>query len=754
MQSPLIQIEGASVQLGGQRILEPVSLSIGHGERVALLGPNGAGKSTLVKLMTGELHPFAGQGTVSLGGRTRAGLRKFRNQVVSVTADLEAKLLHDPTLQELVLSGRFGSLGVLQGVTVRRDDEAAAEKAMELMGVLPLRDRALSTLSSGEKRRGWIARAFATAPSAIVLDEPTANLDFQSRKALHESLRKLAEQDLTIVLVTHHIEDVTPLFSRMLLLEKGKILFDGDRTQGLQTLAAGPSRVETAPLDDSPEPIEYLAAMQSAPVYDVANETPLMEAKVISERLGCSVFLKREDLQPTFSFKVRGSYAKMVGLSEKERTKGVIAASAGNHAQGVALAGKRLGINTSIVVPETTPTVKIDAIRSLGAELELHGDTYDEAYQRAELRARESGQTFIHPYDDPAVIAGQGTIGLEIDRQADDDIEAVFVPVGGGGLIAGVALALKQLRPGIKVIGVEPLDACAMSQSLANGERVQLEKVGLFADGVAVKRVGKETFRLAQEWVDEVVVVSNDEICAAVRDLFEDCRAILEPSGALAFAGLKKFVELGHHVGKKYVAITSGANLTFERLQYVAERSLVGERREAILAVKIPEVMGSFCRFCQVLGPRMVTEFNYRIGDPADAAVFVGVRVDGDGEREGLIDDLRRQGYATLDLTEDELAADHLRHMVGGRSASTHAERLFHFDFPERRGALLSFLEKLGGQWNISLFHYRNHGADRGRVLIGFEVPDGSGDELVMFLREVGYPWVEVTDNPGLAPFL
>lgn len=765
-QPPLIEIEGASVQLGGQVILSPVNLTIEPGERVAVLGPNGAGKSTLVKLITGELHPFAGKGRVVLGGRIRAGLRNFRNQIVSVSADLESKLIHDPTLHDLVLSGRFGGLGVLQGVTPSADDERAAVHSMEEMGIEALAHRPLSTLSSGEKRRGWIARALATSPLGLVLDEPTANLDFQSRKALHTRLEGLSRGTLAVLLVTHHIEDVIPFFQRILLLEKGEIVFDGGREDGLEFLRSGPKPAsnalgavprgagQTQSQAEFPSPEEYLAAMRSAPVYDVAIESPLEEGKLLSQKFGARILLKREDLQPTFSFKIRGSYVKMLNLSASDRKKGVIAASAGNHAQGVALAGQKLGIQTRIVVPVTTPAVKTDAILALGAELELHGDSYDEAYLRAKERAKKEGLVFIHPYDDPNVIAGQGTIGLEIHRQRPERIDAVFVAVGGGGLISGIAIALKQLRPGIKIIGVEPEDASAMHDSLLSGERVTLGKVGQLADGVAVKRVGEETFRIAREFVDEVIVVSNDEICAAIREVFEDRRAVLEPSGALSVAGIKKYMQLGDHENCTYVAITCGANLTFERLQYVAERSLIGERREAILAVKIPEVKGSFCHFCQVLGPKMVTEFNYRMSDPAQAIVFVGIRVEGDGARESIISQLQMQGYETTDLTQDDLAADHLRHMVGGKSPHPKCEQLFHFDFPERSGALLSFLERLGGKWNISLFHYRNHGADRGRVLIGFEVEEESSAEFHRFLDEVNYPWSEVTTNPGLSRFL
>ncbi len=759
--NPLIRVENASVRLGGQEILPPLSLSIKVGERIAILGPNGAGKSTLVKLLSGEHHPFAGQGAVLFGGNAKAGLRNLRKGIVAVSSDLESKVLHDPSVRQLVQSGRVGSLGILQNAGLSEADEDAVAKAIDEMGLSALAERTLSSLSSGERRRSWIARALSTEPAALILDEPTANLDFGARQILHAKLEKLARKDLSILLVTHHLEDVTPLFGRVILMQSGRIVFDGNRQAGIEYLESPPqfqmgNNQGSSVLLNSPNPSpeEYLAAMRCAPVYNVAVESPLEEAKLLGSRLGCRVLLKREDLQETFSFKIRGSYVKMANLLDQQRAKGVIAASAGNHAQGVALAGQRLGIKTSIVVPATTPTVKTEAILKLGADLELFGDTYDEAYSRAKERAEKEDLVFVHPYDDPEVIAGQGTIGLEIDRQYPQPIDAVFVAVGGGGLISGIALALKQIRPGIKIIGVEPEDSDALHKSLIAGNRIQLDRVGLLADGVAVKQVGVETFRIASQFVDETIVVSNDQICAAVRDIFEDRRVVLEPSGALAFAGLKKYVELGTHRDKTYLAIACGANLTFERLQYVAERSLVGERREAILAVKIPESAGSFRQFCQTIGPRMVTEFNYRMSDSRWAMVFVGLGVKNDQERQDVVAELRGHGYETLDLTEDDLAAIHLRHMVGGKSPHPKSEKLFHFDFPERRGALLEFLDRLGGKWNISMFHYRNHGADRGRVLIGFEVDPETEADFQRFLGSVEYPSIEVTLNPGLAAFL
>lgn len=741
-------------------VLGPIDLTVRKGERILVIGPNGSGKSTLVKLLTREIYPFAGEGTVTILGNERLGGRMARSVFSAVSADLETKLIHDPITEELVISGLYGTLGVLQGITPACEDWDRAESIMVKMGIAGLASRQLSTLSSGERRRAWIARSLVGSPAALILDEPTANLDPSSRKLLHQYLESAVRPGQAVVFVTHHAEDLTDFFDRVILLKSGKIVFDGPREKASAPLrflfgeATAAAAAEPIQLPDQPTPEEYLAAIQATPVYDIAVQSPLEPAKVLSSRLGCRVLLKREDLQPTFSFKVRGAYCRMAKLSEEERKRGVIAASAGNHAQGVALSAQKLGIQAKIVVPCTTPKVKTDAIKALGAELVTFGDTYDEAYLHARELEREEGRVFIHPYDDPEVIAGQGTIGLEIHAQYPGPINAVFVAVGGGGLISGVALALKQLRPGIKIIGVEPEDASAMHQSLARHDRVSLSKVGLLADGVAVKTVGKETFRICLQLVDEVIVVSNNALCAAVRDVFEDCRAVLEPSGALAYAGMKAYVEREGCLGQTLVAIACGANLTFERLQYVAEQSLVGERKEAIFASQIPERPGSFREFCLTIGPRRVTEFNYRMGDPKRAMVFVGVGVENDHERQILIDSLNQSGCQTIDLTEDEIAADHLRHMVGGRTPYPQHERLFHFDFPERTGALTDFLDHLGCQWNISLFHYRSHGADRGRVLIGFEVPPSSSQDFETFLARVGYDWVEVTSNPGLQAFL
>lgn len=757
---PLVEVKQASVVFDGKTVLGPLDFSVYPGERTAVLGPNGSGKSTLVKLLTREVYPYAGSGSVTVDGSDRMGAREARTVFAAVSADLESKLVHDPSVQDLVVSGLFGTLGVLQDRLPTCEQLDMAEAVMVKMGIDHLSNRLVSTLSSGERRRTWIARALISRPLALVLDEPTANLDPESRRILHRHLQSAVDASQAILLVTHHEEDLTEQFDRVVMLRSGMIAFDGTRREAedqnwLKRMFAAPSPAAGGfLLGDHPTPAEYLAAIGSAPVYDVAEQSPLQHAKLLSDRLGNTVLLKREDLQPTFSFKIRGAYCRMAKLTAEERAKGVITASAGNHAQGVALAGAKLGVNTKIVVPCTTPSVKTDAIRALGAELILFGDSYDEAHAYARSLEQEEGRTFVHPYDDPEVIAGQGTIGLEIHRQHPGPIDAVFVAVGGGGLSAGVALALKQLRPGIKVIGVEPEDADAMHRSVAAGERVTLAKVGLLADGVAVKTVGEETFRLCRMLLDEVIVVPNDAICAAVRDIFETCRAVLEPSGALAYAGMKAYVARTGDKGKTFAALACGANLTFERLQYVAERSLVGERREAVFAAKIPERPGSFRKLCQSIGQRSVTEFNYRMGDPKEAVVFVGVSVRDDAERLRLIDSLNEQGYGAIDLTDDDLAASHLRHMVGGRSPHPKSERLFHFDFPERLGALTDFLDHLGGQWNISLFHYRSHGADRGRVLIGFEVNPSTDAAFADFISRVGYEAVEVTDNPGLAAFL
>jgi threonine dehydratase len=482
-----------------------------------------------------------------------------------------------------------------------------------------------------------------------------------------------------------------------------------------------------------------LREILTARVYDVARETPLDPAPRLSARLGCEVLLKREDLQPTFSFKVRGAYNCISQLGAAERRRGVIAASAGNHAQGVALAAGRLGIRALIVMPRTTPEIKVEAVRALGAEVELAGDHYAEAQQQCERRAAEEGLVPIHPFDDPRVIAGQGTVGDEIVRQRPGELDAVFVPVGGGGLIAGIGAYLKAVVPAVKVIGVEPVDADAMARSLEAGRRVRLEQVGIFADAVAVSEVGAHTFAIAQRVVDGVLRVGNDEICAAIKDVFEDTRVVVEPAGALAVAGAKAFAAGRAGAGGRIVAVLSGANVNFGRLGFVTERAELGEAREALFAVTIPERPGAFRAFCAALGPRVITEFNYRLHGREEAHIFVGVAVDSRRDAEALADELRARGHPTEDLSDDELAKLHIRHMVGGRAPEVRGERVVRFKFPERPGALLQFLDTLGGRWNISLFHYRNHGSDFGRVLAGFEVPEADRDAFASFLEALRY---------------
>ena len=499
----------------------------------------------------------------------------------------------------------------------------------------------------------------------------------------------------------------------------------------------------------------YIKKMLTSPVYDVAIETPLQAARSLSERLNNHILLKREDLQPVFSFKLRGAYQKVASLSEEERARGVIAASAGNHAQGLALAAKKLGIKAIIVMPRTTPEIKVQAVRARGARVVLHGEAFPEALAHCLKLVEEKGYTFVHPYDDPDVIAGQGTVAMEILRQHPGRLDAIFVPVGGGGLVAGIAAYVKYLRPDIKVIGVEPEESDCLRAALAAGERVVLPQVGLFADGVAVAQIGAETFRICREYVDEVVTVSTDEICAAIKDIYDDTRSITEPAGALGVAGIKRYVETRGVSGQTLVAIDSGANVNFDRLRYVAERAELGEKREAIIAVTIPEKPGSFKAFCEALGKRSITEFNYRFNRADQAHIFVGVQTHPENDpRAALVASLREQGFPVLDLTDSELAKLHIRHMVGGHAPGAENERVFRFEFPERPGALLNFLNKLGARWNISMFHYRNHGAADGRVLVGLQVPDCELLLLTEALDNIGYPYWDESNDPAYQRFL
>ena len=499
---------------------------------------------------------------------------------------------------------------------------------------------------------------------------------------------------------------------------------------------------------------DYLQKILTARVYDVANETALEPARNLSKRIANQVLLKREDTQPVFSFKLRGAYNKMVNLSTAQLKRGVICASAGNHAQGVALAARNLGCRAMVVMPVTTPRVKVDAVRALGADAVLHGDSYSDAHVHALVLQRQHELTFVHPFDDPDVIAGQGTVAMEILRQHPGPIDAVFVAIGGGGLVSGVAAYIKSVRPGIKVIGVQTTDSDAMLRSVKAGKRVQLHDVGLFSDGTAVKLVGAETFRLARMLVDEFVVVDTDAVCAAIKDVFQDTRSILEPAGALGVAAIKQYVDTHRCKGKTFVAITCGANMNFDRLGFVAERAEVGEEREALFAVTIPEERGSFKRFCELLGPRAVTEFNYRISDAKQAHVFVGLATLNRSESAKLARQFTRHGFETLNLTGDDLAKEHVRHMVGGRSALAQDERLYRFIFPERPGALMRFLSSLHPGWNISLFHYRNQGADHGRILVGIQVPRADKKAFRDFLESLAYPCQDETDNPAYRLFL
>ena len=499
----------------------------------------------------------------------------------------------------------------------------------------------------------------------------------------------------------------------------------------------------------------YIEKILKARVYDVAIESPLEAAARLSRRLGNEVLLKREDLQPVFSFKLRGAYNRIAHLGAAAARGGVVCASAGNHAQGVALAARRRGIPAVVVMPETTPLIKVQAVIDLGGEVVLHGDDYDAALERALTLARERSLVFVHPFDDPDVIAGQGTIGMELVRQSGGKLDAIFVPVGGGGLLAGISVYVKYLYPGVKVIGVEPRDAASMYESLRAGRRVTLERVGIFADGVAVRRVGEETFALCRSHVDEIVLTDTDEICAAIQDVFEDTRSIVEPAGALAVAGLKQYVAREGWRDKRLVAINSGANMNFDRLRHVAERADLGGQREALLAVVIPEQPGSFLRFCEALGKRSVTEFNYRYAGPEAAQIFVGLALsEGRAEKDAVSGQLRAAGFAVTDMTDDEMAKLHVRYMVGGHARGLEHEVLYRFEFPERPGALLRFLQAIGSRWNISLFHYRNHGSDYGRVLAGIQVPPADRGDFLGHLRELRYAYVEESANPAYRMFL
>jgi len=499
----------------------------------------------------------------------------------------------------------------------------------------------------------------------------------------------------------------------------------------------------------------YIKKILQARVYDVAEKTRLDYATNLSQRFSNHIWIKREDMQPVFSFKLRGAYNKMAGLPKETLAKGVIAASAGNHAQGVALSAAKLGIPAIIVMPKTTPEIKVAAVRSYGAEAVLHGTAYDDASKYAQQLVEQRGLTYIHPYDDAEVIAGQGTIGMEILQQHTGELDAIFVPVGGGGLIAGVAAYIKYLRPEIKIIGVEPDEAPCLHAALKAGERVTLEQVGIFADGVAVRQVGKLPFEIARSYVDEVLLASTDEICAAIKDIFDDTRTITEPAGALALAGLKQYIARENCSGRHLVTIASGANMNFDRLGYVAERTEIGEQREALMAVTIPERSGSFRRFCHAIGQYVITEFNYRYADDEQAHVFLGLRLtDGFTQKESLISKLRDNCYQVVDLTDNEMAKSHIRHMVGGHTPCLLDERLYRFEFPERPGALLHFLTCMGQRWNISLFHYRNHGAAYGRVLAGIQVPDVHKNEFQSFLDNLGHPYWDEADNPAYQLFL
>ncbi|HBX55568.1 MAG TPA: threonine ammonia-lyase, biosynthetic [Pseudomonas sp.] len=500
---------------------------------------------------------------------------------------------------------------------------------------------------------------------------------------------------------------------------------------------------------------QYVKKILTSRVYDVAVETPLQTANQLSERLGNQILLKREDLQPVYSFKIRGAYNKLAQLSADEQARGVVTASAGNHAQGLALAAKVLGVKATIVMPKTTPEIKVQGVRSRGGKVMLHGDSFPEALAYSLKLVDEKGYIYIHPYDDPHTIAGQGTVAMEILRQHPGQLDAIFVPVGGGGLIAGIAAYVKYLRPEIKIIGVEPDDSNCLQAAMAAGERVVLSQVGLFADGVAVAQIGQHTFDICKDHVDEVITVSTDEICAAIKDIYDDTRSITEPAGALSVAGIKKYVEREGCSGRVLVGIDSGANVNFDRLRHVAERAELGEKREAIIAVTIPEQPGSFKAFCEAIGKRQITEFNYRYHTDREAHIFVGVQTHPDSDpRAALVEGLRSQGFPVIDLTDNELAKLHIRHMVGGHAARVSDEVVLRFEFPERPGALFNFLQKLGGRWNISMFHYRNHGAADGRVVAGLQVPENERHLVPAALDEIGYPYWDESDNPAYTLFL
>ena len=500
---------------------------------------------------------------------------------------------------------------------------------------------------------------------------------------------------------------------------------------------------------------EYIGRISSTRVYDVAIQSPLEEALRLSRRLKNVVLLKREDLQSVFSFKLRGAYNKKANLSVSDAARGVICASAGNHAQGVALAASRYGIPAIIIMPKNTPLIKVQAVIDLGGETELYGEDYDTACERALVIAQERNLVFVHPFDDPDVIAGQGTIGMEIALQSGGDVDAVFVPVGGGGLIAGIAIYLKHKYPHIRIIGVNSADSPAMHDSLISKQRIILERAGTFADGVSVRRVGEETFRIASLLVDEMMLVSTDEICAGIKDIFEDTRTIVEPSGALAVAAIKKYITREACIGKRFVAINCGANMNFERLLYVAERAEIGAQRELLLAVEIPEVTGSFLNFCRAIGNRSITEFNYRYADKKTARIFVGLALT-HGEPEGLavISKLLSTSYVVTNMTDNDLAKSHVRYMVGGHAHGLQHEILLRFEFPERPGALLRFLEAIGARWNITLFHYRNHGSDTARVMVGIQVPPATHPDFLLHLTELQYPWIDETKNSAYSIFL